>query len=118
MVATAPSGTRPRNRLARLGLATVFWALLWIPAGVLSTVVKRTIEPARLFPDSYLISDSITGLPYLLPVVALAVVLPSIAYRRRDAFFFLIPFWNIAFSGVVCWRLAGLPHVDWPLRRA
>lgn len=75
------------------------------------------IEPTRLFPDNYLISDSITALPYLLPVAALALVLPPITYRRRDALFLLVPFWNIAFSGVVCWRLAGLPHVDWPLRK-
>jgi hypothetical protein len=118
MTLSRPTVTQPRSRFVRQVIAVSFWLLLWVPAGVLSTFIKSTVDPEGIFPGNYLVSDSVTGIPYLLPTAVLFFVLPMVAYRRRDALFFFVPFWNIAFTHTICWRLAGLPHVDWPERES
>lgn len=112
MIDSTPQATRPRNPFVRLARAMALWLVLWIPAGVASRAITAPAE--RLFPDNYPVSDSIALLPYLVPFTALAFLLRLVAYRRRDILIALIPFWGIGFTSVVCWRLAGLPHVDWP----
>ncbi|GAA2734910.1 hypothetical protein [Actinocorallia aurantiaca] len=111
MTDSTPQATRPRNPFVRLARAMALWFVLWIPAGVASRAI--TAQAERLFPGDHLVSDSVSLLPYLVPFTALAFLLRLVAYRRRDILIALIPFWGIGFTSVVCWRLAGLPHVDW-----
>lgn len=52
----------------------------------------------------------------LAVVALLAVVLPHVGYRRRDAFMWLIPVWGWFVAARVGFRLADLPWRDWPPR--
>ncbi len=51
----------------------------------------------------------------LLPLILLALVLPKIGHRRRDALLLLVPIRAISFSWNVSRRLADLPHPGRPV---
>ncbi|QYG93453.1 DUF2510 domain-containing protein [Iamia sp. SCSIO 61187] len=46
----------------------------------------------------------------------LMLVLPKIAYRKRDSLFIFVPLYGTMFVFIVAWRLASLPHRYWSER--
>ena len=101
----------------RLLLAVLLWVAVVGPSRWPGIAVQKALSAGRHPDGHYLIMDSIGLLPHLIPVAVLLVVLPRVAYRRRDALVYLIPVFGWFFFCKVCWRLAGLPHPDWPERR-
>ena len=99
----SPTASLPRGPVARKILAAVLCLMLWSPVLLMIYTGMRAPVPIRVS-------------AVLLPLAVLALVLPKVGYRRRDTLFLLVPGWNIGFTRIVCQRLAGLPHVDWPVR--
>ncbi|WP_460364875.1 hypothetical protein [Actinocorallia lasiicapitis] len=79
-------------------------------------MIQKEMNTGKYFDGNPLIYDLVPMLPELVPLFVLVCVLPLVAYRRRDAFLYLIPFYGWVFFAKVTWRLAGLPHADWPRR--
>lgn len=99
----SPAPALFRGSAARGILAAVLWLALWSPVLLLALTGMQAPILIR-------------ALAVLLPLAVLALVLPKVGYRRRDALFLLVPVWGIGFSWTVSQRLAGLPHIGWPVR--
>ena len=92
---------RPRSLLRRgLTAGLIFIGLVGVP------LTLRALLPG-------------TGgdLVAIAPVLAAgALIAPKVSYRWFDAFLLLVPVYGIYLMGLYAWRLAYLPHRDWPLR--
>ena len=104
--AIAPVPVPARSPSAGKARAALYGLLLWAPILANATITAWWgSEPALHSPWV----GALRAILGLLPFTVLAVVLPSVGYRRRAAFFLLVPLWNISFTRTVCRRLAGLP---------
>jgi hypothetical protein len=93
----------PRAGL-RVLLATIIWLALVVPVIALRHYLADNVSV-------YVVRD-IAAL--LLPAMLIAWLAPKVAYRRRDAAYFLL-LWPYL-MGVIAWRIALLPYRDWAPR--
>ncbi|ROO85965.1 hypothetical protein EDD29_3520 [Actinocorallia herbida] len=103
--------------LARLTTALLIWIAGPGIAGYLRIKLMHR-SAAGDFGPYYLIRDAVPLIPELWPLAILFVVLPLVGYRRRDAFFYFVPFFGWALFVKAAWRLAALRNPDRPRRAA
>lgn len=97
-----------RPRLLRFSLAAVL-----VAAVNLGYIVIRQAVVLPLVGDSPLADV----LSLVWPVIATALLAPHAGYRRRDALAWIIPPLGFLLVLRLSWRVANLPHRDWPDRR-
>ncbi len=108
--------TRPRRAVFRHGLTILGMVVLWAPVVWAHRLLSDYLRGNDYFSGNYLLADTLTLLPWGLPALFLLPVVGMVGYRKRDALFCFLPVVNWMFTVRICWRVAGLPHVDWPRR--
>ena len=110
------SETRPRRPVFRHGLTILGMVVLWAPAAWAHGLLSDFLREQDYFSGNYLLSDTLTLLPWAFPALLLLPAVRAVGYRKRDVLFCFLPMVNGVFTVRICWRVAGLPHVDWPRR--
>ena len=88
--------------------------VLWVPAVGAYTLLSRFAK--ERFAGNYALTDSIPMLGWGIAALLLLFVVKRVGYRRRDVLLCFVPLVNWMFTVRICWRVAGLPHRDWPSR--
>jgi hypothetical protein len=102
--------------MSRVVISAVIWAaVIGVPVAF-DTWLADTAWAASARHSAVNQADIVRTGFRLVSGVALALMCPFVAYRRRDAFLLLLPYYGLVFSIKICWRVASLPYVDWPLR--
>lgn len=121
---TAMSAPRAgkRNPALRLLFTLMLLALPPLVAFAAATGAASDVDPANYATyeeyDAALVSatDGVGGAVMLISLIALAFACTRVGYRWWDFAFALIPFYGIFFICRIAWRVANLPHRDWPER--
>jgi len=108
------AGTKPRKAVVRHGLTMTCLLVLWAPAVATSALLSRFAK--ERFAGDHALTDGIPMLGWGIAALILLFVVRRVGYRRRDVLLCFVPLVNWVFTVRICWRVAGLPHRDWPLR--
>lgn len=106
-------GRKPISKPIRMVLTVGLYALFILVPFALYEAVAQARGDAEMTVLSDLVGFSLCP---GLSMLALAFVVERVSYRLRDVFMLLIPGYGLIWAGVIMWRLAYLPHRDWPER--
>ncbi|GAA3171031.1 hypothetical protein [Nonomuraea salmonea] len=106
-------GRKPVSTVVRVVSAVGLYGLFILVLFALYKVVAQARGDAEMTVLSDVVGFSLCP---GLSMLALAFVVERVSYRLRDVFMLLIPGYGLIWAGVIMWRLAYLPHRDWPER--
>ena len=104
-----------RRRTFRVVIAVGLLVALFGLPGVADHAITSQFRMGDPYERRFLL-DSLGLVVRLAPPLLLIPFLGRVAYRKRDGLLFLIPVYGFVFGCKICWRLAALPHRDWPPR--
>lgn len=111
-----------RSNGVRIAMFVGLLVALLIPSVLAATVAMQIVDgsayPTQAEYEQASNTATLVAYVAIFPLYLLffAAMAPKVSYRRRDAFFLVVPVWGYVFTARVLWRLTALADRPWPHR--